>query len=244
MTDVTLSVRALTVQHGHRQACRNLSFDLRGGQVLGLTGPVGAGTSVLLRALIGAVAPVAGEVRLNGLPPRVALRRLDAAYFAGEATLPTSARADRWCNLWTRDVLTPERRALRRLPRGVRQLLGLRAQLCRHPLAVVLLDDPWEGLDLDGTRWLDTTLQTKRDRGAAIVVSSRQLDRLAELCDKFLFFTPYAPVLLASQDLSASGRVSAEQLRCAFDRFHSEPTRALAVWAARTAQPRLPTGPP
>jgi ABC-type cobalamin/Fe3+-siderophores transport system ATPase subunit len=234
MSDITISLHNVSAHLGHRQIFHSVSFDVRAGQIVGVTGPAGAGTSVLLRMLAGAVAPTGGDIRVNGLPPRIALARVPAAYFAGEATLPPFVRAHQWCALWTSDAVTNQRLPWRRLPRGERQLLGLRAQLSRR-LALVLLDDPWEALDIDGVRWLEATLEAKRDRGAAIVVSSRRLERLAGLCDKFLFLMPYAPVLVAAHEISATGRPAAETLQTLFDRLLSEPSGVLARWATGPA---------
>src|SRR4029434_3293766 len=114
----------------------------------------------------------AGEMRINGLTPRDAIARTGVAYFAGEATLPGSVRAAQWGSLGAGDEVTREKRRLRTLSRGTRQLLGLRTVLGRHPLGLIVLDEPWEGLDPDAGRWLSTMLETKRDRGAAGVLSS------------------------------------------------------------------------
>ena len=149
MTELMLAVRNLSVQQGRRQAFRGVSFELRAGQALGVAGANGAGKSALLRALVGGIRPTDGEIRISGRVPRDALARTPTAYFAGEATLPGFARASAWGSLGTGEALTPETRRIRTLPRGARQLLGLRTELGRHPLSLVILDEPWEGLDPD-----------------------------------------------------------------------------------------------
>jgi ABC-type multidrug transport system ATPase subunit len=227
VTDLLLAVRDLSVQQGHRQAFRGVSFDLRAGQALGVAGANGAGKSALLRALVGGLRAVEGDVRINGRLPKHALSRTPTAYFAGEATLPGFARAAAWGSLGTGEVVTPERRRIRTLPRSGRQLLGLRTELGRHPLALVILDEPWEGLDPDAARWLNATLEAKRDRGAAVVVSSRRLEDLAGICDKYLFLTSYAPLLFSAQQIDPRGRVDAGRLAEVFDAIRSDPTTAL-----------------
>ena len=158
-TEVVLSVRNLAVQQGRRQTFRGVSFELRAGQALGVAGANGAGKSTLLRALIGAIRPADGEIRISGRVPRHALARVPTAYFAGEATLPGFARASAWGSLGAGDAITVENRRIRTLPRGSRQLLGLRTELGRHPLSLVILDEPWEGLDPDSTRWAMPEIQ-------------------------------------------------------------------------------------
>src|SRR6476620_10801327 len=87
------------------------------------------------------------------LPPRRASSRVNVAYFAGDFTLPGSVRACHWATLATGERITPEQRRIRTLSRGTRQLLGLRTVLSRAHQALIVLDEPWEGLDVDGCRW-------------------------------------------------------------------------------------------
>ncbi len=152
MTSFMLSVRDISVRYGRRLVFERVSFDVAAGQSLGVIGANGAGKTTLLRAVVGAVTPRVGDIRINGLTPRDALQRTGVAYFAGEATLPGFVRASAWGTLGNGDVVTPDRRPIRALSRGTRQLLGLRTVLGRHPLGLVVLDEPWEGLDPDAAR--------------------------------------------------------------------------------------------
>jgi ABC-type multidrug transport system ATPase subunit len=224
-----LAVHGLSVQQGRRLAVRDVSFDLRAGQALGVLGTNGSGKTTLLRALIGLLSPSAGEVRIGGRRPPEALARTPTAYFAGEATLPGFARASAWGSLGTGEMVMPDRRRIRTLSRSTRQLLGLRTVLGRHPLGLIVLDEPWEGLDPDATRWLSSTLESKRDRGAAVVLSSHRLQDLAGVCDKYLFLTGGAPTLLRAHEIARSGVVSTEQLIDTFDRLRDQPTAALQL---------------
>ena len=236
MTTPLLSVTNLAVQIRGRQVFRGVSFVLRAGRTLGVAGANGAGKSVLLRALVGSVRPSEGDARIDGRSPRQALARTPTAYFAGEGTLPGFARAAAWSDLGTGEPLTTERRRIRALPRCNRQLLGLRTELGRHPLSLILLDEPWDGLDPHGVRWLNATLETKRDRGAAVVLCTRRLDELAGRCDTYLFLTPAAPLLFRAQDIEHDGRVTPARLHEVFDTVHHEPTATLA-WPRRALPP-------
>ena len=99
------------------------------------------------------------------------------------------------------EAVTGDRRRLRALSRGTRQLLGLRTVLGRHPLQLVVLDEPWEGIDPDGARWLTTTLEMKRDRGASVVLASHRLQDLAGLCDAYLLLLPHESRLVKAHDI-------------------------------------------
>jgi ABC-2 type transport system ATP-binding protein len=218
VTTVLLSVREASAQYGRREVFREVSFDLRAGQSLAVLGPNGAGKSTLLRMLVGCLTPSRGEVRIGGRLARYALRQTGIAYFAGAATLPPSVRAAAWGSLGNGDPITVDRRRLRVLSHGARQLLGLRTVLSRHPLQLVVLDEPWEGLDAEGARWLTATLESKRDRGAAVIVSSHRLHDLAGMCDAYLFLLPQRAIVLRAHEIARGGTVTADLLNDIFDR--------------------------
>jgi ABC-type multidrug transport system ATPase subunit len=219
VTTFVVSVRDLSVQYGRRLVFQDVSFDIGTGQSLGVIGPNGSGKTTLLRTLAGCLLPKSGDIRIAGLTPRDALLRTGVAYFAGDATLPGSVRASRWGGLGNGDVVTADRRPIRALSRGTRQLLGLRTVLGRQPLGLIMLDEPWEALDPDAARWLSTTLETKRDRGAALVLSSHRLHDLAGFCDSYLFLLPHSARVVRAHDISPASPVTAAQLAEQFDKL-------------------------
>jgi ABC-2 type transport system ATP-binding protein len=221
---VLVSVRGAAARYGRREVFHDVSFDLRTGQALGVLGPNGAGKTTLLRMLIGCLSPAAGDVRIAGFQPPDALRRTAVAYFAGAATLPPAVRAAAWGALGNGEVVLPDRRPIRALSQGLKQLLGLRTVLSRHALQLVVLDEPWEGLDSESSRWLNATLESKRDRGAAVVVSSHRLHDLAGLCDDYLFLMPHEARLLKAHEISRVGPVTAALLADTFDKLRERAT--------------------
>src|SRR5262245_15799596 len=226
---LAVSVRELAVHYGRRRVFQRVSFDLGVGQSLGVIGPNGSGKTTLLRALAGCLIPRAGDIRLNGLPLRDAYERTGVAYFAGDATLPGSVRAVMWGSLGNGDAVTSDKRPIRALSRGTRQLLGLRTALGRQPLGLILLDEPWEGLDPDGARWLSTILETKRDRGAGVVLSSHRLHDLAGLCDMYLFLLPHQATLVHAHEIAQGAPVTGDLLATAFERLRGSASSLRAV---------------
>ena len=218
-----LAVRNVAAKYAKRLVFADVSFQLAAGQALGVIGPNGAGKTTLLRMLVGLVRPEEGDVRLDGMAPRDALARISVAYFAGDVTLPGAVRASAWGTLGTGAVITPERRKIRALSRGSRQLLGLRTVLGRHPLALAVLDEPWEALDPDTSRWLTTTLEAKRDRGAAVVLASDRLTDLAGLCDCYLFLVGRQATLMKAQEIASVGPVTPALLTDVFDKLRGGP---------------------
>jgi ABC-type multidrug transport system ATPase subunit len=226
---LAVSVRGLSMQYGRRLVFHDVSFHLAAGQAAGVIGPNGSGKTTLLRAIAGCLTPRSGDIRINGLMPRDAVSRTGIGYFAGEATLPGSVRAAQWGRLGAADDITREHRRLRTLSRGTRQLLGLRTVLARHRLGLIVLDEPWEGLDPDAGRWLSTTIETKRDRGAAVVLSSHRLHDLAGLCDVYVFLLAHHATVLRAHDIVSVGAVTAAHLTSTFDRLRAGATSPRAT---------------
>jgi ABC-type multidrug transport system ATPase subunit len=90
--------------------------------------------------------------------------------------------------------------------------------LARSGLDAVFLDEPWEGLDPDGSRWLTEALRRKREEGCAFLVSSHRLHDLAGVCDRYAFLLEGRIVLREASDISKQ-LVRGEDLLRAFDRI-------------------------
>lgn len=223
MSRLLVSAEAVRVRYGAREVVSGVTFDLRAGQSLGIVGPAGSGKTTILRVLAGLLPVAEGGLRIDGRPSRVASVRTRVGYFAGDFTLPGAVRADAWGRLATADALTRERRPLRALSRGARQLLGLRATLARDQLDLILLDEPWEALDADGCAWLSSTLLAKRDHGAGIVLASERHQELVHVCDVFLFLVHQRGVVLHAHHLNPQGPVSAAQLDARLEALRARP---------------------
>jgi ABC-type multidrug transport system ATPase subunit len=227
MNDVLLSAHDLGARYGRREVFHGLTFQVCANQSLGIVGPNGAGKTTLLRVIAGLLSPSEGELQVRDMRPRQALPRLSVAYFAGDFTLPGSVRACDWASLATGDAITPERRRIRTLSRGTRQLLGLRTVLSRPHLGLVVLDEPWEALDVDASRWLSRTLEGKRDRGAAVVLASHDPHDLAGMCDLYLFLVNRRGSLFKAHELSTAGPVTPALLGNVLERLQVDATAPL-----------------
>lgn len=201
-----LRLERLTAAYRGRTVFHDATLTLGPGEVLGLIGPNGAGKTTLLRVIAGLIRPVRGRVERQGR----------TMYFGGEATLPAGCRADRFAALL--GAMSTRKQPFRRLSRGTRQLEGLSAWLWRDDWALGLLDEPWEGLDPDGARWLGRELERHRDRGAGIVVSSHRLHDVSEVCTSFGFLAREELRVVRAHELSKAGRrVEASDLASMFD---------------------------
>jgi ABC-2 type transport system ATP-binding protein len=206
-------------RYGRHWALNGINLTLDASEIIGLVGPNGAGKTSLLRIMAGLLRPTAGDVRRPGAGSA------SVRYFAGERALPPTVSANAWLQLWagrSRDDL--RWRQIAKLSRGMRQQLGLETTLSktpdRRPWSLVLLDEPWEGLDPDATRWLSSQLIEARGLGAAVMVSSHRIHDLAEVCDRCVFLRRGLVVedVRMSQSLAAGVDRSA-MLFEAFDRL-------------------------
>jgi ABC-2 type transport system ATP-binding protein len=195
-------------RYGKVEVLRSLDLEVGPREIVGLIGPNGAGKTTLLRILLGLVSPTAGHVTRSAGP---------VAYFAGGQTLPPRARADRWSRWVSRGAVLPrESRRVRTLSRGTRQMVGLEAVLAMPGAELIVLDEPWETLDPDASRWLTKTLASRREAGSGILVSSHRLHDLAGLCDRYAFLIEGRVVLRGSEEI-AEGVITGGELLKEFD---------------------------
>jgi ABC-2 type transport system ATP-binding protein len=190
-----------------RQAALNgVTLDVHRGEIVGLIGPNGAGKTTLLRICAGLLRPTTGTVRV-GAKADEAIR-----YFGGEHTLPPNVSARRWLTLWkSTHAGSAPAQSFDVLSRGTRQRLGLEAMLSTKDATLVLLDEPWEGLDPDASRWLSATLLDQRASGVGVLVSSHRIHDLASVCDRCVFLV--------------GGRLARETVVCARIADHDRSAR-------------------
>jgi ABC-2 type transport system ATP-binding protein len=197
MTDV--AVLSLSKTFGPVRAVDALSFTAPAGKVTGFLGPNGSGKTTTLRSALGLVAPTSGEVRFGGrryadlrTPRRVVGAVLEATGFhpgrTGRAHLEVLARAGgvdrgRVTEVLAQVELTSDAdRRVRGYSLGMRQRLGLAAALLGDP-AVLVLDEPVNGLDPSGVAWLRRLLRAQAADGRTVLVSSHLLSEVAQTAD-------------------------------------------------------------
>jgi ABC-2 type transport system ATP-binding protein len=195
-----IEVRELTKRFGRVTAVDQLSFEVDAGKVTGFLGPNGAGKTTTLRVLLGLVAPTAGAATINGQP----YRRLERPSLQVGAVLESSGFYPGRCGRDHLRVLAaaaglPERRAdelldhvgLAEVARrrvgdyslGMRQRLALAGALLGDP-AVLVLDEPANGLDPEGIHWLRGFLRLLAEQGRTVLVSSHVLAEVAQTVDE------------------------------------------------------------
>lgn len=212
-----LSLDSVTKRFGAKRVLSGVTFFADAGEVLGVIGPNGAGKTTLLRIVVGLIRPQGGIVQIDGERVPAALSRVRTGYFAGEWTMAPGVRARTWRRLFHDVDDYGENRPLRILSRGTRQLLGLRTLFTLAGLKLIVLDEPWEGLDPDASRWLTEAIRARRDAGATILVSSHRLHDLAGVCDRYVFLHRGVATVVSARAVSKNGRVTGDALLTAFD---------------------------
>ena len=210
-----LEAWGLSRRFGARTVFAGVHLSVHAGEIVGLVGSNGAGKTTLLRTLLGFLRPSSGTVTAR-VPPET------VGHFGGAPTLPPHVSARTWARLASRgSFVCDDRRPIRTLSRGSRQLLGLSTVLERRNARVLLLDEPWESLDPDGSRWLSETLAQRRERGCGILVSSHRLHDLAGLCGRYAFLTGGRLTVLRADEIGE--RVGAVELVRVFDLLRTSP---------------------
>ena len=201
----TVVTRGLTKRfRGGQVAVSNLDLDVPRGSVFGFLGPNGSGKTTTIRMMLGLVAPTAGSVTLLGEPmpngsaaalPRVgALIEGPACYpfMSGAANLARLDAADRTANPRTRDarihqalelvgLLGARRKRYKAYSLGMRQRLGLASALLQDR-DLLVLDEPTNGLDPQGTREIRSLIRVLADTGATVFLSSHLLAEVEQVC--------------------------------------------------------------
>jgi len=197
-----IEVHRLTKRYGGTVAVDELSFTVRPGQVTGFLGPNGAGKSTTMRVILGLDRPTSGTATVAGRPLRqhpAPLRAIGALLDAKSIHKGRTARSHLLGLAQTHGI--PARRvdevleqvglesvARRRaggFSLGMGQRLGIAAALLGEP-AVVMLDEPVNGLDPDGVLWIRTLLKSLAAEGRTVLVSSHLMSEMAVTADHLL----------------------------------------------------------
>jgi len=233
----SLEFRGLTKRFGAVTAVDDLSVNVRHGSVTGFLGPNGAGKTTTLRMLLGLVTPTAGTATIDGQPYRALARprevagavlessgaypgRTAAAHLRIEALVAGAprSRVDEVLDLV--GLADAAGRRVGGFSLGMRQRLSLATALLCDP-EVLILDEPANGLDPEGVRWLRQMLRDLAGEGRTVLVSSHILAEVAQTADRVIIIDRgrlVAEASLAELTASAQGPIRvrtprAEQLR-------------------------------
>jgi ABC-2 type transport system ATP-binding protein len=194
-------VKGLSKRFGRIAALADVSFHVRAGEVLGLIGPNGAGKSTLFECLAGVLPSDSGEMLAAGRPVDTRQRFLHL-FYVPDGIAPWPAQSVRWALEFTIGFLGGEesRRAevieqldlrpllhqpIGALSKGQRKRVLLAIGLLT-PQPALLIDEPFEGLDLRQARDIAAALRAHAARGRTLFLSIHQIAEAARFCDRFV----------------------------------------------------------
>ncbi|MBY7141907.1 ATP-binding cassette domain-containing protein [Virgibacillus sp. NKC19-3] len=194
-----LTIQNLVKRHGSQEVLSNISFKARPGRVTGFLGPNGAGKSSTLRILLGLDQATSGSALVNGVAyPKLPnpLTMVGAALGGASAHRTRTGRAHlRWVAhsagfpssrvdevLEMVDLSNAASMRVGKYSLGMSQRLGLATALLGDP-DILILDEPVNGLDPEGIRWIRMFLRERAEAGNTVLLSSHLMGELAETVD-------------------------------------------------------------
>lgn len=197
-----LEVRGLTKRYGKLVAVQDLDLHIRPGEVFGFVGSNGAGKTTTMRIVLGVLAPDEGQVLWNGSPIEFEVRRRigympeerglypkmrvgeQLIYLAQLHGMEATAASDSVARWLTRFGLKDRGRdEVQKLSHGNQQRVQLAAALVFDP-AMLVLDEPFAGLDPEAVDSMSDVLRERAGTGTPVIFSSHQLDLVERLCDR------------------------------------------------------------
>jgi ABC-2 type transport system ATP-binding protein len=221
-----LEVDAVSKRYGDVLALREMTFDVHAGELFGFVGSNGAGKTTTMRIVLGVLAADRGEVRWDGRPIDLESRRRigympeerglypkmpvgeQLIYLARLHGLPPTV-AKRSVRSWTERLGVAAHRddEVQKLSLGNQQRVQLAAALVHDP-ALLVLDEPFSGLDPVAVEIMSEVLREKCAQGVPVLFSSHQLDLVQRLCDRVGIVRSGAMVACGSVDELRSGASS------------------------------------
>jgi ABC-2 type transport system ATP-binding protein len=185
-----IAIESIRVAYGDHLVLDELSLTIPVQKVHGLVGMNGAGKTTLLNAMAGYVKPISGSILMQGQP----LLRRDLAFLETENYFYSHITGREYLGLFTAPSGSPgidEWNRMFRLPldqvidgysSGMKKKLAL-AGVLRQDKPLVILDEPFNGLDLESSRLLGMIITKLKERGKTILITSHILESLTGLCD-------------------------------------------------------------
>ncbi|WP_199882068.1 ABC transporter ATP-binding protein [Streptomyces sp. CB03911] len=227
-----IEISSLTKRYGRTVGVERLDLTVAAGEVFGFLGPNGAGKTTTLRCLIGLLRPTEGRVRVLGLDPVTDHRRLAPAlgYLPGELRLYPELTGQQTLRLLAdlQGAPTPRRaelcerlalpesvlgRTVQEYSRGMKQKLGL-VQALQHDPALVVLDEPTEGLDPLVQETFFELLAEARAAGRTVLLSSHVLPEVQRTCGRVAIVRDGG--LVTVESVAALREARARKIRLAF----------------------------
>jgi ABC-2 type transport system ATP-binding protein len=212
----SIEVNHIFKTYGNRAAVDDVSFDVNQGEIFGLIGPNGAGKTTTIRMMMDIIKPDSGDIKVMGeklndasknkigyLPEERGLYKkmsvMDTIiYFASLKGVDSQLARQRGEELLKRADLLPHRhKRIEELSRGMSQLIQVIITVIHEP-DLIILDEPFSGLDPVNTQLLKDLIRDLKNKGKTIIMSTHLMNDIEELCDRLLMINKGHAVLYGS----------------------------------------------
>jgi ABC-2 type transport system ATP-binding protein len=197
-----IEVRDVTKRYGDFEAVSGISFSVPAGKVFGLLGPNGAGKTTTIRMIMNITIPDSGSIHVEGEPSTSAASRrigylpeerglyrkmkvLDQLVFLGEIRGLDAKESQRRARSWLERLGLPEweKKKVEELSKGMQQKIQFIGSVIHDP-SVIILDEPFSGLDPVNARVLKEEIIRFREEGKTVVLSTHVMEQAEKLCDE------------------------------------------------------------
>ena len=212
----SIEVNHIFKTYGSRPAVKDVSFDVNQGEIFGLIGPNGAGKTTTIRMMMDIIKPDYGDIKIMGeklndnsknkigyLPEERGLYKkmsvMDTIiYFASLKGVDSQLARQRGEELLKRaDLLPHQNKRIEELSRGMSQIIQVIITVIHEP-DLIILDEPFSGLDPVNTQLLKDLIRDLRNKGKTIIMSTHLMNDIEELCDRLLMINKGRAVLYGS----------------------------------------------
>ena len=212
----SIEVNHIFKTYGSRPAVNDVSFDVNQGEIFGLIGPNGAGKTTTIRMMMDIIKPDSGDIKVLGeklndnsknkigyLPEERGLYKkmsvMDTIiYFASLKGVDSQLARQSGEELLKRaDLLPHQNKRIEELSRGMSQIIQVIITVIHEP-DLIILDEPFSGLDPVNTQLLKDLIRDLKNRGKTIIMSTHLMNDIEELCDRLLMINKGRAVLYGS----------------------------------------------
>jgi ABC-2 type transport system ATP-binding protein len=214
----TVELSHISKSFGSLKAVNDVSFEVEKGEIFGLLGPNGAGKTTSIRILLDIFKPDQGKASILGgamteakknqigyMPEERGMYQdipLDRClvYLGTLKGLSSAEVQKRMVTFLERfDLLTSRRKKIKELSKGMQQKAQLIATLIHEP-ELIIIDEPFSGLDPINTQMVKDLLREQRDKGVTILMSTHQMHQVEELCDRIVLIDHGSTLLYGRLD--------------------------------------------
>ena len=213
-----IEVKHVIKSYGNTRIIRDISFSIKKGEILGILGPNGAGKTTTLRMLLDQIKPDSGTIKIMGKPVNAKIkdrigylpeerglyqksRVLEILVYFGrlKGMSKTDAHDSAERLLRTMELYDSRNKRIEELSKGMQQKVQFIGTIIHDP-DIIIVDEPFSGLDPVNTRLLKKVIMEQKKAGKAIILSTHMMEQAAQMCDQLLMINKGKVVMYGKLD--------------------------------------------